>query len=97
MYKKISKGDKDKQHMSLLEKQMYILRILKSHPDGISKGFLWKESRAKLTRSAYETAVQMATSSKRLQFRNIKQENGRIKSVYLITDKGLDALENHGS
>ena len=48
MFKKISKGDKDKQHMSLLEKQMYVLRILKSHPDGISKGFLWKEARAKL-------------------------------------------------
>ena len=97
MYKKISKGDKDKQHMSLLEKQMYVLKILKSHPDGLSKGFLWKEARAKLTRSAYETAVKMATSSRRLQFRNIKQENGRTKSVYLITDKGLDALEIHGS
>ena len=97
MYQKITKGDKDKQHMSLLEKQMYVLKIIKSHPDGISKGFLWKEARDKLTRSAYETAVRMATSSKRLQFRNIKQENGRIKSVYLITDKGLDALETHGS
>jgi len=97
MFKKISKGDKDKQHMSLLEKQMYVLRILKSHPDGISKGFLWKEARGKLSRSAYETAVKMATSSRRLQFRNIKQENGRTKSVYLITDKGLDALEKHSS
>ena len=97
MYQKITKGDKNKQHMSLLEKQMYVLRILKGHPEGLTKGFLWKEARAKLSRSAYETAVKMATSSKRLTFRNIKQENGRIKSVYLITDKGLDALENHGS
>ena len=97
MYKKISKGDKDKQHMSLLEKQMYVLKILKEHPDGISKGFLWKEARKKLERSAYETAVQMATSSRRLPFRNIKQENGRTKRAYLIADKGLDALESHGS
>ena len=97
MYQKITKGDKDKQHMSLLEKQMYVLRILKGHPEGLTKGFLWKEARKKLKRSAYETAVKMATSSRRLTFRNIKQENGRIKSVYLITDKGLDALENHGS
>ncbi len=97
MYQKITKGDKNKQHMSLLEKQMYVLRILKGHPEGLTKGFLWKEARKKLERSAYETAVKMATSSRRLTFRNIKQENGRIKSVYLITDKGLDALENHGS
>lgn len=97
MHKKISKGDKDKQHTSLLEKQMYILEILKKNPDGLSKGFLWRDAQHKLDRSAYETAINMAMSSRRLEFRNLKQEDGRIKSVYLITSKGLDALKNYNS
>jgi len=97
MFKKISKGDKEVQHKSLLDKQMEILRILKENPSGLTKGFLWRESRKYLTRTAYETSLQMGMSTKRIKYAVTKDDKGRRKSVYLITDKGVDILKSHNS